>query len=110
MTSTADKIKAAAVIYNAEYPEAAAEIAAGEAIILITAHNADNYGKRVRLVVNEGVRAADGGFIASADPGASTVDRRDGRLTKTMVAERRFAHMIREATACGIRVEIREGR
>jgi hypothetical protein len=27
-----------------------------------------------------------------------------------MVAERRFAHLIREAAAAGVRVEIREGR
>lgn len=62
-------IKAAAKAYNADYPEAAAEIDAGTEVIHVFVGN-DPSGWMVHVVATAGV-VYNGGFIAAGDPIAS---------------------------------------
>jgi hypothetical protein len=102
-----DEIKQAANLYNSEYPEAAAEIEAGEAVIRLIACYADNYGRQVRFIFEPGVVAPDGGFIGAGLGWNTTHRSLDGRLGPDDQARRRFARMIREST---VPVEVRRGR
>lgn len=105
-TLTASSIKAAAADYNSDYPEAAAEIEAGTTL-RIFADYADNFGRRVRMIVEYGVRAADGGWIGAGEPDAQIFRSLDGRIGPDDQARRRFARLIRDSA---VPVEIRRGR
>jgi hypothetical protein len=106
-THTADSIKTAAKAYNSDYPEAAAEIDAGVAILLINARYADNYGHRISVVIDYGVRAQDGGWIGADMIELRTYRSLDGRVGPDDQARRRLARLIREAE---VPVEIRRVR
>jgi hypothetical protein len=90
-TYTEQGIKARARAYNAAYPEAAAEIDAGEAQVLVLANSDSRTGWHLHVTVTPGVRATDGGWIAAADPVAFTLTARDGRLTPQDNARRTLA-------------------
>lgn len=65
---TAEQITAAARVYNAEFPEAAAEIEAGTPMLSIYADTDAKAGRSMRIVADFGVVAPDGGWIAAGDP------------------------------------------
>lgn len=89
MTSTA--IKAAALAYNADYPEAAAEIEAGEATIRVFASSDDGLGRSVKVLAVFGV-VGSGGWIEAGAPNvlAAGMRRQDGRLSAVECARRAF--------------------
>lgn len=103
---TPDTIRQAAKVYNADYPEAAAEIDAGTPVLDVAICHADRSasGRRYRLISTYGVRAVDGGFIGAGEPVVITVDRR--RSTERMVdtATRRYT---RQAAAAGVELVVR---
>jgi hypothetical protein len=103
----ATAIKQAANLYNAEYPEAAAEIESGTATLLINARYADNYGRRISVVIDYGVRAADGGWIGADLTELRTYRSFDGRVGPDDQARRRLAGLIRDAK---VPVEVRRVR
>lgn len=107
MPNTPATIKAAALVYNADYPEAAAEIEAGTPVLDVAVAYADKActGRLFRLISTFGVTAPDGGFIAAGEPQVITVGRRDGRVPMTDTARRRFA---RQATAAGVALIVRD--
>lgn len=88
MTETG--IKEAAREYNRAYPEAAAEINAGEAMILVLCETTGT-GWRLHVTVTPGVRAPGGGWISAADPVGERITARDGRLTPQDCARRTLA-------------------
>jgi hypothetical protein len=73
------QILAAATAYNADYPEAAAEIAAGTPALHVFIGANDSLGRSYRFVVSPVVVLADGGHAGAADPVVVMVRRRDGR-------------------------------
>ena len=64
-TTSPEAIHAAAYAYNAEYPEAAAEIAAGTPELHVS-RMSERSG--LRVVATLGVRLTDGMFAAAEDP------------------------------------------
>ena len=87
LTATADQIRAGALEYNREYPEAAADVAAGEPQVLVIVSGEDAYGRRVRVVIAPIVQSP-GGDVYAADPVCHVINRGDGRITKRAAAER----------------------
>jgi len=85
---TPSQIRAAALAYNADYPEAADEIAVGDPELHVSAGyiGYDGY----RLVSTYGIRTADGGFIAAEEPLVTDVRRRDKRESAVDAAEKLF--------------------
>lgn len=88
MRYTSDAIKTAARQFNADFPESAAEIKAGEAVIRVSCDSWTSTGSRIRAVVHAGIRAADGRFIGAGDGAAHFFGRKDGRETPAWNARR----------------------
>lgn len=86
-----DAIRAAAHDYNADFPEATAEIDAGEPMVLVCAGYYDRYGRKVRLVLDVGIRTEDGGWIGSDRPQAAIVNHSDGRTSPVNTAKKFLA-------------------
>ena len=85
---TADEITTAALAYNAEYPEAAAQILVGTPAIRVTVSNADRNGWRLTVTVVPVVELVDGGIAYATDPTYLSLPRRDGRLSREDTARR----------------------
>jgi hypothetical protein len=85
---TSEAIRTAARDFNADYPESAAEIDAGEAIIRVSCDSWTSTGSVVRAVVHTGIRTADGSFIGSGDGAAYFFGRKDGRESTAWNARR----------------------
>ena len=91
-TTTPEAVRAAALAYNAEYPEAAAEINAGIPELHVSQQSVKG---GLRVVATLGVRLADGGFAAAEDPQmlASSVrpfDSRDYTSTRVWLIRRHY--------------------
>lgn len=86
---TADEIRTAAIAFNAEYPEAAAEIAAGTAEVLVTVGTTTSSGWNLRAVIQPGVRLANGQWAGAYERNA-TIDfkARDGRVPREELAQK----------------------
>jgi hypothetical protein len=63
--TTPEEIRTAAQAFNAEYPEAAEEIAAGTPELHVSRQSCKG---GLRVVATLGVRLVDGGFAAAEDP------------------------------------------
>jgi hypothetical protein len=90
--TTPEAIRTAAQAFNAEYPEAAEEIAAGTPELHVSQQSVKG---GLRVVATLGVRLADGGFAAAEDPQmlASSVrpfDSRDYSSTVTWLVRRHY--------------------
>lgn len=86
--ATAAEIAAAATAYNSEYPEAAAEIAAGTATWNVTATLADGRGWELLITVAPVVVLPDGGIAFAEDPRPVRIRRHDGRATVEDIVKR----------------------
>lgn len=85
---TAEQITSAALAYNAEYPEAEAEILAGTPSIRVMVSNADRNGWNLNATVVPVVEFASGKMAYAADPTLYTLRHRDGRLSREETARR----------------------
>lgn len=90
---TPAEITAAAVDYNAEYPDAAGQITAGAPVVRVTCSTDPRNTRAVIVVVAPGVALPDGGFAGACDPETFTLRRFDGRLSPVEIAAR-SAHRI----------------
>lgn len=88
---SAHGIREAALTYNAEYPEAAAEIAAGIPIVEVRTDTADSLGQRFKVVIDSGVIAPDGLFIGTGVTQVVTLDSFDGRLSHEAMTRKLYA-------------------
>lgn len=90
IAADADTIRAAAAAYNADYPEAAAEVAAGTPAVLLLARPVGAAGAKFSATLAAIVIAPDGGHIYAGEPVvvASGAARRDGRTSTTANARR----------------------
>lgn len=87
--TTAADIRTAALIFNAEYPEAAAEIAAGTVEVLVTVGNTTGTGWNLQAVVQPGVRLPNGQWAGAYENNATIEFKaRDGRMPREQLAEK----------------------
>jgi hypothetical protein len=75
--NTADKIRAAAIDYNRDFPECVADVAAGEPQVRVT-YGAKQGSQFVSFTVTAGIYR--NGFIAAHDPIVHRVPHRDRRV------------------------------
>lgn len=100
---TAEEIRTAAHVFNADYPNVAADIDGGEPVLRVNVAWADSFGRRIRFVFEPGIMAPDGGFVG-ADLGWNvTLPSLDGRLSRAVQVGRRFP-----LSRARVRVDIRE--
>lgn len=101
-------VAGAALVWNAEYPEAEAEILAGTPVLSITGASV-GAGRTVTVTAWWGVQAPDGGFIGAGDEPAYHYHgrRHDGRYGPIAGArkfDRALRNLIAEAEAAGLPV------
>jgi hypothetical protein len=67
---TPSEIRTAATAYNAAYPEAAEDIAAGSPVVRVFVQSGMRNSHRITLSRHVGIVTADGGFIGAGEPEA----------------------------------------
>lgn len=86
---TATEIQTDALRYNAEYPEAAAEIATAEPVIRVHIQHASPQDYRnLSVSIMPMMRTEDGGLIGAGEPTVKRLVRFSGRASMTATAKR----------------------
>uniref|UniRef100_UPI003F49909B hypothetical protein n=1 Tax=Nonomuraea sp. CA-251285 TaxID=3240002 RepID=UPI003F49909B len=105
LLATADQIREAARVFNADYPEAAAEIDAGTPIIDVRGDTSAKDCRHCRVTVTAGLIAPDGGFIYGHEPHVLVFRSFDGRIPP----QEQGARLLRKHLAA-VEVEVRKTR
>lgn len=95
LLATDEEIRVAAREFNHDYPEALAEIDAGQPVIELRGDYLDNFGRRCRVSVTAGLIAPDGGFIYAHEPYVLTFRSFDGRIAPQDQGERLLRHHLK---------------